>query len=811
MLYTVKDFPDLLLLTGFLLSFLGMALAQDFGYQQPCKEIVDLVDAPTTPSISLSPDRSAMVVLENPSLPPISEIAQPELRLAGLRINPRTNGPSRSSYFISIAFRKLTNEGTAPVIGLPENPRIRNVQWSPDSRYLAFTHTREQVIELWLVDLTTLTARKLNAPPLNSAFYDQPFVWSTDSRSLLCLTIPDDRGQFPCPAVTPAGPVVQENEGKTAPAPTYQDLLKTPHDESLFEYYMHACLMRIDLQGVVTPLAPSSMIKNYESSPDGRYILVETIHRPFSYLVPAYRFPYRVQVVDAEGRAVKTIADLPLAEEVSIQRDAVAKGPRSFGWRQDAPATLYWAEAQDDGDPMKTAEIRDKVWMLPAPFDRDPQLLCNLSMRFGSVSWSGDHLALISEWWWKTRRERVYQLEPGNPVKSPELIFDLSIEDRYLNPGDPLYVYHADGSRTLRLGKGGRTIFLKGQGASPRGDFPFLDEFDLRTKKSRRVWQCQAPYYETMLDFTGHDDEIITRRETVEEPPNYLLRNLQKGTLRSLTRFPHPTPQLAGVQKELIRYMRKDGIQLTATLYLPPGYSPASGPLPVLMWAYPQEFKSSSAASQVTGSPFRFVRITWSSPLFWLVRGFAILDDPAMPVVGEKDQEPNDTYIEQLVASAQAAVDELKRRGISDGERLAIGGHSYGAFMVANLLSHCTLFKAGIARSGAYNRTLTPFGFQAEERTLWQAPETYITMSPFMCADKITAPILLLHGEADNNQGTFPLQSERYYSALKGLGKTARLVILPCESHSYQARESVLHMLWEMDGWLEKYVKMHDR
>jgi dipeptidyl aminopeptidase/acylaminoacyl peptidase len=606
----------------------------------------------------------------------------------------------------------------------------------------------------------------------------------------------------------PDGPIIQENIGKKAPAPTFQDLLKNEYDQDLFDYYASSQVCTVDLDGTVTPLLPAALYRSLNPSPDGRYILAQSMHRPFSYLVPYYRFPTKVEIFDRTGKTIKSLADLPLAEEVPIGNDAVPTGPRYFDWRQDMPATIFWAEAQDGGDPKKPAEIRDRLFWLSEPFTDSPQPFANLSLRYASLYWGDRQTALLYESWWLNRKTRAWQLDPSRPEQAPKLLLEYSSEDRYHHPGSPMLQTTPSGATLLQFGRNGHSIYLRGEGASPKGNMPFLDELDLSNGKTSRLWQCQAPYYEFVIDLTQDGKSIITRREGISEQPNYYIRRIKEQSTKPLTNFPHPTPQLLKVHKELITYKRQDGVQLSATLYLPPGYTPGQGALPVLMWAYPQEFKSADAAGQIADSPYRFVRISYGSPLFWLVRGYAILDDPTMPIVGEGDKEPNDTYVTQLVASAQAAVNEVVRRGVADPRRIAIGGHSYGAFMTANLLSHCDLFAAGIARSGAYNRTLTPFGFQAEERLLWEAAETYITMSPFMHADKVKAPLLLIHGEADNNTGTFPIQSERYYNALKGLGKTARLVILPAESHGYQARESILHMLWEMDQWLEKYVKM---
>lgn len=780
------------------------------GYKMPPKAIADLVDAPPTPAVSLSPNRTVLLILERPSLPPISELAAPEYRLAGLRLNPRTNGPSRESYFTRLVLKSIDAPTERVISGLPKDARITNVRWSPDGQYLAFTLTRASRIELWLAEVAKARAQQLLRAPLNDA-YGPAFVWLPDSKGLVVKLVSDTRGKEPTAPSVPEGPIVQETAGKTAAAPTFQDLLKNAHDEALFEYFLSSKLARVSLSGQLTPIAKEGLIASFQPSPNGKYLLVESLHRPFSYLVPAARFPKKIEVIDLSGKLIKEIADLPLAEDIPLGRDAARKGVRNCAWRPDAPATLYWVEAQDNGDPKVKADVRDKLFILAEPFTGVPKEIGALSYRFQSAMWSDQHFVLITEGWWSTRKTRTWKFLPDAPDVRPDLLIDRSFEDRYSDPGTPVMKSLPNGFSVLQLTDGGNALLMIGDGASPEGEKPFLDKFNLTTKQAERLWQSAAPYYEypvALLDDTG--TRFITSRESQSDPPNYFVRNLANNTLTALTNFPHPAPALAKVQKELIKYKREDGVELSATLYTPEGWTPDKGPLPMLMWAYPREFKSAQAASQVVGSPYRFTRINWGSPLFWLTQGYAILDGPTMPIVGEGGKEPNDTYIQQLVASAKAAVEEVVRRGVADRRRIAIGGHSYGAFMTANLLAHSDLFRAGIARSGAYNRTLTPFGFQNEERTLWQAPETYIAMSPFMHADKINEPILLIHGEADNNQGTFPLQTERMFNALKGLGKTARMVLLPHESHGYQARESVMHMLYEMHEWLEKYVKNAD-
>ena len=776
-------------------------------YQMPPKAIADLVDAPPTPDVRRDPNHKWLLILERPNLISIEELALPELRLAGTRINPRTHGPSRSSYYTSLRLLNMEEGNEITIKGLPRSARIRNVDWSPNGKHVAFVITKANGQDLWVADVDQGSAQKLISERISSV-YGSPFAWLPDSETLICKTVPDDMGQAPTAPTVPQGPIIQETAGRKAPARTYQDLLKNPHDEALFEHHFKVQIVKVTLGGKKEVIGNSGIIRRTRPSPSGEYILVETVHKPFSYLVPASRFPYRVEVRDLDGDIVKQIADLPLAEEIPIAFGAVPTGPRSVGWRSDAPATLYWAEAQDGGDPKAEAEIRDKVYTLSAPFTGEPTVLASLELRYSGMAWGNKNLALAYGRRWKDRRMHIWRVDPEAAEVEKTLLFDYSWQDRYNVPGSPLTKQLPNGYSVLLTDERAKTIYLVSDGASPEGDRPFIDAYNLASKKKKRLWRSKEPYYERPVDLLDVGKlTLLTRRESVGEPPNYFIRRLKEDKVSQITRFPHPTPQLKDVQKELIRYERQDGVKMTATLYLPPGYKVEDGPLPMLMWAYPREFKSADAAGQVTSSPYRFVRVSGSSPLLWLAAGYAVLDNPTMPIIGEGDDEPNDKYVEQLVASARAAVDEVVRRGVAEKGRIAIGGHSYGAFMTANLLAHSDLFAAGIARSGAYNRTLTPFGFQAEERTYWQAPEVYFNMSPFMHADDINEPILLIHGQMDNNSGTFPMQSNRFYSAVKGHGGTARLVMLPHESHGYRARESVMHTLWEMTNWLDKYVK----
>ncbi len=779
-------------------------LIGDDGYKMPPKAIAKLVDAPATPVVSVSPDKSKILILERSSLPSIEELAQPELRLAGLRINPATNGRSRRSHYIGITIQDIQSGKQKNVKGVPKGGRISNVSWAPDGKHIAMTVTKGNEITLFTANVKSGKAKQILKTPLN-AIYGSPFYWMSNSKGLIAKTILKGRGNPPENPSIPTGPVIQENAGQKSPARTYQDLLTNTHDEALFEYYMNAQIVHVSLKGKVKKLGKSGIIRRAEPSPDGNYILTETIHRPFSYLVPVYRFPTRIEILDKNGKLVHTLRDMPLAESIPIGRDAVIDGPRSFGWRSDVGSTIYFVEALDGGDPNKDMPFHDEVFTLSSPFNGVPNSLIKLPLRYSGVRWGNESVALVSDRRWTQRRTTTWRVNPSNG--NSEKIIDRLYEDRYNDPGTPLSTQNEFGRSVLHI-QDDATLLMSGTGASPEGDKPFLDRFNMDTKKTVRLWRSEQPFYErvvSVLDKKG--DIILTSREAKDQPANYYKRDLTGAKMEAVTQFPHPYPQMKNVYKEMLTYKRDDGVDLSATLYLPPGHQPGDGPLPLLVWAYPREFKTSKAASQVIGSPHRFSRISPTSPLIMLSYGYAILSGATMPIIGEGDQEPNDQYVKQLVASAQAAADIMVEKGITTRDQLAIGGHSYGAFMTANLLSHSDIFQAGIARSGAYNRSLTPFGFQSEQRTFWEAPEIYFAMSPFMHAHKMNEPILLIHGEADNNSGTFPVQSKRYYHALKGHGATAKLVMLPHESHGYRARESVMHMLWETANWLDTYVK----
>jgi dipeptidyl aminopeptidase/acylaminoacyl peptidase len=776
-------------------------------YQKPPEPIEALLDAPISPIARLSPDRRMLLVLQQATFPTIADVAQPRFRLAGLRFNPATNGPSRELYYVSLSLQPTEGGTPQQISGLPSTLKATSPLWSPDSRSIAFVQRTASGLELWTIDVASASAQRLSDVRLNGIL-GSPFAWMPDSTGLLCKVIPADRGEAPKISDVPTGPHVSENLGNVSPAPTYEDMLKTPEEEAIFEFYATAQLVVVPLKGAVRPPLAKGMIGDVSVSPNGQYALVQQIHRPFSYSFPASEFPLQTELLNLKTGERKAIFDRPLVDYLPIANDAVAVGPRDYNWRSDAPATLAWTEAGDHGDPNAKVEVHDRLFALDAPFDGKPTLLLESPMRLSDVDWGTSHFAVAVEARWSDRQIRYIAFDAAHPATPPVTLYEGSQQDRYRSPGSPYSAPNSTGHDVVQFAPDGKSVYFFSVGATPTGDKPFIATMPLTGGVEKILWRSEDPSYAAPVGILNPGTALV-RRETQTESPNYFRVSLEWATngYKQITSFASPYAGLKLPTKQLLKYKRADGIELTATLWIPAGYDKSQGPLPTLMEAYPVEFKSRSTAGQVSGSPNRFPRITAGSPVFFTQSGYAVLENASIPIVGEGSAQPNDTYVEQLVAGAKAAIDYGSSLGVVDPKRVAVMGHSYGAFMTANLLAHSDMFRAGIARSGAYNRTLTPYGFQAEERTYWQAPDTYYKMSPFNYADKIKTPILLIHGEADDNTGTYPIQSERFYAALKGQGATVRLVFLPLEAHGYEAHESIQHMLWEMNRWLDTYVK----
>ncbi|HYI08303.1 MAG TPA: prolyl oligopeptidase family serine peptidase [Thermoanaerobaculia bacterium] len=803
--------------TGLFLVML--AAAQPAGaqqpYQHPPREIVEILDAPAPPVPVLSPAGNALILATPVQYRPISDLAEPMIRGAGTRINPRNNGSHLFVYYVALELQQIP-DGPAVALTLPAGARVTEPRWNVPGSMFAFSNVTATSVELWVGDTATAKVRRVEGVRLNPSL-GYAIGWMPDQKTLLVKTVPAQRGAPPAEAGVPAGPRVEDTSGVTSASSTYEavELLKTPHDADLFEYYTTSQAALVDpLSGNVTTIGSPAVLWKLIAAPGGQYLLVERLERPYSVRRMFNRFPAEVEVWDLTGKKVETLAVQPLAEEVPI--DGVRVGPRDHAWRSTAPATVVWVEALDDGDTYKKVPHHDRVMLKPVGGEASE--LVRTEQRFESLKWIDQGgLALLTEEDYDKRWSKTYLLD-GDRAAAPKLVWSRSVDDAYSNPGDPVYRRLPGGAAAIRVFKG--AIFTAGEGASPAGSRPFLDRIDLRTLKTERLFRSSG---EGVESFAGWVDParmtFLTQRESPSNPPNIYLRALGaalpastpagearfRSTARQLTRFIDSAVRLREISKRLVTYERPDGVKLSFTLYLPPGYQ-AGTRLPTLLWAYPLNYTDPNAAGQVVASPQTFTTIWGASPVFLALQGYAVLHDAAMPVIGPTETA-YDTFLDQIVANAKAAIDKAVELGVTDRGRVGVGGHSHGALMAANLLAWSDLFRAGVAFSGAYNHTLRPFGFQNERRTLYQAPDTYLKLSPLLHADRIDAPLLIVHGERDNNAGTVPLQSEKLFEAIRGTGGTARLVMLPLEPHGYLTRESVEHTLYETLTWLDRFVK----
>ncbi|WP_333808585.1 S9 family peptidase [Flavobacterium sp.] len=799
----------LLSVVVFLGTFFSTSAQENVTYQKPSPEILALADYERAPSVSMDTKKEYMLLSYRNTYKTLDDLNQTEMKLGGLRINPVTNISSTVTYINNLKIRKIKEKNEIQVSGLPANARITNIAWSPNEKKIAFTNTTNQGVELWVIDVVTASAKKLTSDNLN-ANLGSPFNWMKDNETLLVKMLPKNR-----PALidsnkdVPKGPTVSTSDGSKSQNRTFQDLLKNKTDEANFDVLVTSELYKVNLAGNTTLFKTADIYAGESFSPDGNYLMVTTIQKPYSYIVPMSRFPQKTTVYDVNGKEIKVVNEVPLTEIMPKGFSSVRKGKRSMGWRADKPATLYFVEALDGGDQAVKVDFRDEVFLWEAPFTSNPTSLIKTQQRYAGIMWANDNIAIVADSWYDTRNTKAYLFNPSNLSVAPKIIEDRNSQDIYSDPGNFEMKKNTFGRYVIAIenNKG----YLMGAGHTKEGQFPFIDEFDFNTLKKTRLYTSNMK--DKKEDLMSIEDfkkgEVLVMIQSKNEYPNYYFRNIKsKNKLTPITTFKNPFESIKNVHKEVIKYKRNDGVELSGTLYLPVGYDKTKKEkLPLLIWAYPAEYKDKNSAGQSDKNPNEFTFPSYGSFIYWVTKGYAVLDDAAFPIIGEGTTEPNDTFIPQLVANAEAAINAVDKLGYINRKKVAIGGHSYGAFMTANLLTHSNLFACGIARSGAYNRTLTPFGFQSEQRNYWDVPEVYNTMSPFMNAEKMKTPLLLVHGEADNNPGTFTLQSERYFQALKGLGGPARLVILPKESHGYVAKENILHLLWEQDQFLEKYLK----
>jgi len=780
------------------------------------------------PRVSLSPDSEHMLIVQGVRFQRIEDLSRPYLGLAGVRIDPVNNGPARPVYYTEFRILSLNDRKELP-LPMPSGARFSLPVWSPNgSRFACLRYLRDRV-ELWIGNPSRRTLTPLKNIRINAAF-GRPFQWMPDGKSILCQTVSSQRGRLPKRERVAPGPLIQDTRPDKVPLRRSADGLKDGFDRELFLYYCQAELERVEVTGgkrtrlrkLNRSHAPGEKLKptiffHYDISPTGAHILVERLHPPFTLHVPARMFARSVEVWTLQAD-VKTASVLPSAETIPL--GGVQRRPRGHHWRPTAPDTLVWVDALDKGNPAEPAEFRDRIMLLPMQSQSKERELVRLPHRFSRIYWGENpDVALVREYVSSENKHRVWYVNPeekskadteGGPSQTVHLLWELPVQDRYLHPGFPLMRQLANGKRAMRVVDG--KIYLNGWGASPKGDRPFLDRFNLETTEKERLFECDEKGFEAVvaiLNGSGEKGlEFITHYEDPQTYPNYYRRTIGKIERHPLTRFKDPVKKLR-VQKQLVTYFRNED-RLSCMLYLPPGYDAKNPtkPLSTILWVYPRQYTRGSDAAQVAGNTRRFDHFTGADPRFLTLEGYAVID-LALPVVGDQETA-NDQFTGQIVSSAEAAIDQMVLMGVSDPGRVGVGGHSYGAFAAVTLLANSQYFRAGVAQSGAYNRTLTPFGFQNERRTLWQASDTYRKMSPLFDVPKIRNPLLLIHGLEDGNAATTPAQSRQLFQAIKGQeGGKARLVMLPHEAHTYRTRESIEHVLHEMVGWFNEHVKNH--
>ena len=806
--------------------FAGSVLAQPTatGYSKPPRDVLDVMLAPSPPTPILSPTRDRMLLVSQQDYPSIARVSTPYLKMAGVRVEIANHSKhdtpggygitpcARSFDLVSVA------DGSQAHVALPAGSCAGRPVWSADGKCFAFENIAADAVELWIGDAGTAAIRRVPGVRINPIFDDE-VQWMPDQRTLLVKLVPEGLGVPPAAPAVPPGPSIQESDGRKGQSSTYEnrDTLKDPHDEDLFDYYAAAQLALVDAaSATVTPIGKPERFEAVEVAPDGRHVLVEAIRKPYSYVTTFDRFPREVDVWDISQRPVRVAfhaASVPLADRVPIR--GVRTGPRDFAWRAMQPATLVWAEALDRGDWNVKVPARDRVMMVKAPFDAPPVEVARTEQRYAGLSWSErPNLALLTEIDVNRHWRRTFIVDVDASQPAPRVLWDLSTDEKYANPGAPVMRQLPNGERVLW--QEGNAIFLRGVGSSPEGDRPFLDRLDLATLESQRLFRSDRTAYEQFLGFAGRDSRtFLTWHQSTMDPPNAFMRTL--GAARpspagepayassrvAITHMGDPTPLVRQIRKRLVTYRRADGLDLSFTLYTPPGYKEGTR-VPTILYAYPLDYADAAKAAQVTGSQEMFTRLRQYRLL--LLAGYAIIDNASFPVIGDP-KKAYDNYLEQLVADARAAVEEAVRLGVADPERIGVTGHSHGALMTVNLLAHSDLFRAGVATSGSYNKTLTPFGFQNERRSVWESTDVYLKVSPFFYADKVTVPLLIVHGADDANPGTTPLQASKLYEAVRGNGGTTRLVLLPNEPHWYTALESNEQLVDEMIRWFDKYVK----
>ncbi len=374
-----------------------------------------------------------------------------------------------------------------------------------------------------------------------------------------------------------------------------------------------------------------------------------------------------------------------------------------------------------------------------------------------------------------------------------------------------------NGANVVMLGSDNKTVYLSGT-RSPGANWntqaprPWVDKLDFETGKRDRVFDSPANGYD---EFVSALDDDFSAYIYMHESPTVIqdayVRDMKAGTSTQLTHAKDVAPEVSGAQHKRIQLTRqRDGIKFWVDLTLPADWKPGTR-LPGIIWFYPREYTAqadydrSRYTTNINKFPDTPALRPASSTKLWVTQGNAVIE-PDCPIMGSAGKM-NDNYARDLAENLELTVNAMVDQGYIDRDHVGIGGHSYGAFSTVNALTLTSIFKAGIAGDGMYNRSLTPFGFQSERRNFFEAQSTYLEMSPFFRADKISGPLLMYHSLEDQNVGTAPISSIRMFHALQGLGKPAALFMYPYEDHSVATYQTDLDQWARWFAWFDMYVK----
>ena len=829
------------------------ALLANEAYVRPPDVIAKLVTAPRHLSVSLtqpSPDRKYFIKEQSNGLPTVSAFGKPHLYFGGLQVDPAANRSRTLTTRGAVALSLIdAATGTSTNIDVPKGATISSTSWSPDGKQIAFVANFETASHVFVADVATRKSTQVTKTPLLATLVTS-VDWTADGTGIIAVLVPEPRAAQPVKPVVATGPRVQLwTDGKPSPQRNFYSLLEEPYDGDLMEWYVTGQLAVIDVKTkAARKVGLPAMIRSVDMSPNGEYLRVVTMQKPFSYIVQYSSFGVNDEIWDRGGKVVATIEKRPLREAPNDDDDDDDSGERrSLAWIPDGSGMVYIVSdrpARGDSAAAPPAAGRtggrggsgagnnrpDRVIKWNAPFGPgDTTTLYRHTGPLSGVAFTDDGKMLFGAGTAGGQGE-IFALRLDNPTHKYTIVrqrgYTPSLGGRggrgggRGGAGDSLSFYNNPGALLTRRGAaGGQVVMLSSDSAvflsgtqyfrdflqnAPRA---FVDKVDLRTGNKTRLFQSATDAVETVAAPLDDDfSKAIVVRESKAEVANSYLRDMKAGTMTRLTNNTDVTPEFTQAIRKRVVVTRPDGITFVVRVTLPADYREGTR-LPAMFWLYPYEYTSQAEYDRTlrTENVNRFPTGGTRTIEYLATQGYAVANfDP--PIMGESGRM-NDNYVSDLRMNLYAVIDELDRQGWIDRNRLGIGGHSYGAFTTANALVHTPFFKAGIAGDGMYNRTLTPNGFQSERRDLWDGQSTYLEVSPMLYVDQMQGALLMYHGMEDQNVGTTLISSIRMMQALRGQGKVSALYMYPYEDHGPATEETLLDLWGRWTAWLDIYVK----